>query len=298
MEYRSQEIKAGLMIVGSVFLFVLFLVATSGFDLMKKKKQYITRFSYTSGLEVGSLVRFGGMKVGVIKDMHIYDKDNSQIEFIIEVDETTPVKTNSEATVTSIGLMGEYHINISTGHPDSALLLSGNLLPCREVLSMSQLMEPLADIACQVNETLAGLKKFFDTENQNEFHNILANTNQLLAQNQQTIATMIENLNGVAENLNRMANKFDRLLAANETSISNSVKNLDETLAQTNILMKNIDKMMLDLDQAVLTKGDNFNQIIENLNRTSNNLEEFSRAIKERPWQLVRISAPKDRKFE
>ncbi|MBD3290291.1 MCE family protein [candidate division KSB1 bacterium] len=298
MDYRSQEIKAGIMIVASFLLFLIFLVAISGLDFLQSKKEYIARFHYTSGLEVGSIVRFGGMEVGTIKAMRIFEEDDSKIEFIVEVDESIPVKTNSEAIVTSIGIMGEYHINISTGHPDSALLPPGSILKSKDVPSITQLMEPIGQIADQVNTTLVDLQEFLGSENQQQFQSILANLNTMLEANQESVALMVENLNQAIESMNRMGGKVDQLLAANEASISGSVKNLEATLEQTKVLLKTIDKIMLDLDRMVLTKSDNFNQIMDNLSQTSNHLEEFSRSIKERPWQLIRKSAPKERKID
>lgn len=298
MDYRPQEVKAGLMIVISFLILIIFLLAISGLDLFKSEKYYLARFNYTSGLEVGSLVRFGGMEVGKIKAMNFYDQDDTQIEFMLEIDGSAPVKTNSVATVTSIGIMGEYHINISTGHPDSARLPSGGLLKCKEVPSLMQLMEPIGAIADQVTQTLSQLKQMLGKENQNEVHSILLNLNKLLAENQQTISLIMENLNNVIINLNKLGKNIDTLIASNEESISNSVKNLDETLLQTKQLMKNIDKMMIDLNNVVLTEGNNFNEIMENLRRTTDNLTEFSQTIKEQPWQLIRKSPPKDRKID
>ena len=98
--------------------------------------------------------------------------------------------------------------------------------------------------------------------------------------------------------LKYLRTKIDKLLDTNEVTINNSVKYLEETLVQTKRLMKNIDRMMIDLDNAVLRKGNNFEEIMENLNRTANNLEEFSKTIKEQPWSIIRKSAPKERKFE
>ena len=295
MEYRPQEIKAGLMIVVSFVILVLFLIAISGLDLFKSTTHYLARFSYTSGLEVGSLVRFGGMEVGTIERMHIND---SMIEFVLEIDNNVPIKTNSEATVTSIGIMGEFHINISTGHPDSALLPSGSLLKCEDVPPLMQLMKPIAKAADQINEALVQVKQILRKENQNEIHSILLNLNKLLGENQKTVSVLIKNINEMILDFNRMGTKIDNLLTSNEENISNSVKHLEETLRQTKKLMNNIDKMMVDLDNVVKTKGNNFNEIMENLTRTTDNLEQFSRSIKERPWQLLRKSAPKERKIK
>jgi len=298
MEYRPQEIKAGIMVIICTVIFIVFLFLISGINIHKSTNQYIARFKYINGLEVGSVVRYGGMEVGSVKDLYIYDKNNSLIEFVLEVDKDIPIKTNSQAIVTSIGLMGEYHINISTGHPDSALLVSGGVLKCKEVPSLSQLMEPIGEIADQMKAALSEIENLFGTQNQEEIRSIFLNLNKLLAENHKTISTLMTNMNNAIVDLNQLTDKVDNLLIANESNISNSVKHLEGTLQQTKKLMKSFDRMIVDLDNALLTKGTNFNEIIDNLKRTTNNLEEFSRSIKDRPWQLIRKSAPSERKTE
>ena len=59
MEYRSNEIKAGILVVVAFVVFVAFLVAMAKVDWEKKEKSYTARFSYVGGIERGSLVRFG-----------------------------------------------------------------------------------------------------------------------------------------------------------------------------------------------------------------------------------------------
>ena len=112
MEYRSNEIKAGCMVIGGVILFIVFLIVISGLDLFKSTHIYFARFKYTSGIEEGSLVRYGGMEVGRVKQAQIAPDNNSLIEFELEVDANVPVKKDSKAIITSIGIMGEYYIEI------------------------------------------------------------------------------------------------------------------------------------------------------------------------------------------
>ena len=295
MEYNAQEIKAGLMISISVVLLIFFLVATSGLNVFDSNKTYIARFKDTKGIEIGSTVRFGGMDVGKIKELKIYEKDDSYIEFLLEIDEKIPIKINSETCITSIGLMGENHINISTGTPDASLLPPGSLLKCKEILSIAQMMEPAGNIAEQINTTLKDVRELFSAQNQNEFRTILINLNLLLDKNQKTITTMMENTNSAIIDLGKLTEKIDNILVDNESNISSSMKYLEETLYQTKNLINNVNRMVIDLDNIVLNKGTNLTHIVENLKRTTDNLEEFSRSIKERPWQLIRKSAPNER---
>ena len=298
MNYRPQEIKTGIIITLSALILIVFLIAVSGLKCFNSNKLYSARFNYTNGLEIGSVVRYGGMKAGTVKDMKICEDNNSMIHFVLEVNKNIPVKTNSIATVTSIGIMGEPHINITTGHPDSALLPPGTMIQCKDVPSIMQFMEPFSEIADNINESLDELKKMLGQENQDELHSILSNLNEMLSHNQSDVTNILTNLNKSTIELNKLSSRMDTIIASNQESISQSIENLDKTLTHTRSLVKNLDNMMQNVDELVLTKGYHLSELIENLNKTSNNLEDFSRSIKEQPWQLIRKSAPPERKIK
>ncbi|MBN1155193.1 MCE family protein [candidate division KSB1 bacterium] len=298
MNYKPQEIKTGIIITLSTIILLVFLIAISGLDCFNTDKQYLARFNYTSGLEIGSTVRYGGMKAGSVKDMTICEDDNSKIQFVLTLDENIPVKTNSIATVTSIGIMGESHINISTGHPDSSLLPPGSMLICKEVPSIMQLMEPIGQIAENVNQSSLELKRMLGQDTRLELQSILTNLNTLLSQNQSDVKSILDNLNKATIELSNLSSRMNTLVESNQETISQSLVNLDETLVRTKNLVQNLDSMMQNVDNIVVTKGYHLSEIIENLNQTTNNLEEFSRSIKEQPWQLIRKSAPPERKIK
>ena len=56
----------------AALLFLVALVFVGGMDLLRKKKaEYTTYFKFAGGLEPGSLVRYGGMKVGTVKSAEL-----------------------------------------------------------------------------------------------------------------------------------------------------------------------------------------------------------------------------------
>ena len=58
------------MVVVAVVLFVIALVFVGGVNLFHKPMvTYVTYFKFAGGLEPGSFVRFGGMKVGTVKEV-------------------------------------------------------------------------------------------------------------------------------------------------------------------------------------------------------------------------------------
>ena len=158
MEYRSNEIKAGCFVGISIILLIATLFVVSGLDLFKSTKIYHVRFKYTGGIEVGSIVRYGGMEVGTIKEVRIADDDNSRIDFVIEIAENVPVKEDSKVFITSIGIMGEYYIEISTGSANSKLVPPGSLLNSKDITPLMMLTDTVDELTAQ---SMAGGKDKF-----------------------------------------------------------------------------------------------------------------------------------------
>jgi phospholipid/cholesterol/gamma-HCH transport system substrate-binding protein len=244
------------------------------------------------------LIRYGGMEVGKVKKIGIAPDDNSLIQFEIEVDADVPIKKDSDVIITSIGIMGEEYIEIATGSPNAELLPPGSLLNCKEVTPLMMLTDTFDELGKNLSQTIDNLNQILGNENQSQIHQVLTNLNRLLEDNQQAIAAMMANSNEVISNLSQMSNRLDTILIENQDSISRSIQQLEATLAQSQELVRNMQQTMKNVNQMITTQDGNYNEIMENLNQTSRNLDEFSRTIKERPWSLIRKSAPKEREVK
>lgn len=297
MEYRSNEIRAGCIVVLGIFLFVIFMALISGMDFFKSTKIYLARFKYTSGIEVGSLVRYGGFEVGTIKQVRIAPDNNSLIEFEVEIDSEVPVKKDSEVIITSIGIMGEYYIEISTGSPGMALLPPGSVLNCKDTTPMMMLTDSFGELSKSLSQTIDQLNQLLGSQNRTQVQQILTNLNRLLEDNQNSIAAMMENSSQAIANLSHMSTRLDTLLIKNQDSISRSIQNLEATLSQSQQLIQNMQATMKNVDNMIVTQDGNYEKIMESLSRTSRNLDDFTRSIKERPWSLIRKSAPQEREI-
>lgn len=297
MDYRSNEIKAGCLVIAGIVLLVTFLIVISGLDLLKQKKIYYAHFKYTSGVDVGALVRYGGMQVGRVKKVSIAPNDNTLIQFELEIGADVPVKRNSQAFITSIGIMGEEYIEITTGSQDAPLLPSGSLLNCKEVTPLMMLADSFDQLSEKLSVTIDHLNQILGRENQGQIQQLLVNLNRLLADNQRAIGALMANSSNVVANLSHLSSQLDTLLVENRDSISRSVQQLESTLHQTQQLMQTMQQTLTNADQLLTMQSNNYDQIMDNLQRTSQNLNEFSRAIKERPWSLIRKSAPAEREI-
>src|ERR1039458_3925308 len=109
MARTNEEIKVGAVVVVAALLFLLALVFVGGLDLLRRKKvEYTSHFKFAGGLEPGSLVRYGGLKVGTVESAALDPADSTLIKVVLGLQPGTPVKTNSQARISS--QIGRAHV--------------------------------------------------------------------------------------------------------------------------------------------------------------------------------------------
>ncbi len=297
MEYRTHEVKAGLLVIVAFLVLVVFLVAMSGLKWDKKEKDYIARFSYLGGIERGSLVRFGGFLVGTVTDLYIAPDDATKLEVKLAVDERTPVRLDSEAYITSINFMGDFYIEVTTGSPAAELLPSGSTLRSRDVPPLTQLSGPLMKASDQLQILLVRVNDLLGDENRAHISNMLANTDTLLDQSANNLSGIIANMNKLTGQLQSLSGKLDQMMANNTEGLQNTLKQLNGTLAHADTLLVALSRTSQSVNGIVAHNQTSFYEAMQNLQDATQNFEQFSRSIKERPWNLVRKSNPSERKL-
>jgi phospholipid/cholesterol/gamma-HCH transport system substrate-binding protein len=297
MEYRSHEVKAGLLVVLAFLVLVAFLVAMTGVKWKQREKIYTAHFSYLGGIEAGSLVRFGGFLVGTVTDIYIAPDDKTKLEVKLAVDERTPVRIDSEAFITTINLMGDFYIEVTTGSPTAELLPSGNRLRSRDVLPLSQMSEPLVKVSDQIETLLIRVNDLLRDENRARLSNVLANADTLLDRNVNDISGIIANFHTLTTQFQTLSSRLDEMMANNAQVLQATLVQLNRTLARTDTLLLALNHTTQSVNGMMTHNQASLYEVMQNLEDASQHFEQFSRIIKERPWNLVRKSTPPERKL-
>src|SRR3989442_8903148 len=118
MPRSREEVKVGWVVILAGILLLASLVFVGGVNLLRKKKvTYTTYFKFAGGIEPGSLVRFGGLKVGSVQAEEIDPGDSTRIRVRLFVAAKTPIRTNSKARISTLGFLGENYVEVSAGNP-------------------------------------------------------------------------------------------------------------------------------------------------------------------------------------
>ncbi len=288
MDYRTSELKAGVFIALSVIVFVVFLVIIIGFSSIEEKDMYRTRFQYVGGIEEGTLVRYAGLLVGRVTGLEIPADGDPRIEVVLQVEKNTPIRQDSRAFVTSIGLMGSYYIEISSGTPDAAPLPPGSLITSHDVPGFGQLSGSFDSAAEELSKSLDSINQLLNKENRENISTLLKSMKDIMESTAQNMDFIYANLNHLAVKMDTSVTTLNRFIAQNDTTLSNSLKNLDAILAQTKTSVSTMNGVLEGVDRTLLSNGTAYNEVVSNLLQTTRDMEEFMHLLKERPWILVR----------
>lgn len=132
METRAHHVLIGgfvLLVVLGLFTFVIWLARI---DLDRDVARYLIFFEgAVSGLSTSSNVMYNGIPVGSVQEIDLDPQDPSRVRVVIEINATTPVRTDSVATLELQGITGVSLVQISGGSAGSPALvaLPGQDLP-------------------------------------------------------------------------------------------------------------------------------------------------------------------------
>jgi phospholipid/cholesterol/gamma-HCH transport system substrate-binding protein len=321
MARTNEEIKVGVVVVVGALLFLVALVFVGGVNLLRKKKaEYTTYFKFAGGLEPGSLVRFGGLKVGTIESASLDPEDSTRIRVRLEVEPNTPIRTNSKARISSLGFLGENYLEVSAGTRDAELLPPGSEIPALEIvqladvfnnvnnitLNATKLVNDLDDrvlaLSDNANLLIKNLNDVASPENKEHFSSVLANADGMLKESRPHMEKTLANLETASgkvspaiDNLNVTIGKANKLTDHLDGVVMENRKEIHDTLLRLQTSLADAERMINNLDDTLGANRGNLDETLENLRVTSANLKQFTDTLKQHPYSLIRIKTEKDR---
>ena len=282
---------------------------------------YKTYLRYAGGVAPGSVVLFGGIEVGRVTVVRPWNQDPTKIEILFEVKNGTPLNEKSVAKLGTVSLMSSPGLSITTGTQDAARLPAGQVVSSEETVSIDDMARKLAGIAdtaegliAQVQSELKGISERADTlltnlndvtgpANRKQIAQILQQVNSLVATQSPKIDRITDQVVLVTQNADSVIKKIGPLVDHTDATVANVNSTIDQLrepirqdLAQLQSTMEQAKNLIASLETVVRSNDDNIHETIENLRVATENLDQLTDHVKQRPWSLVRIRQPKDRK--
>jgi len=186
METRASHIAVG------VFVLVL-LIGMLGFVAWLARYSGQQAYAYydilydgdVTGLNVDGPVRYRGITVGHVSKMQI-DPDNiDRLRITIEVEEGTPLREDSYASIEPQGITGVLYVLLSGGSQDATPLPETTEKPFPVIRSqpgkLAQIFESVPETLTRATELLEQVTLLFNDENRAAISNTLQNLDSITA---------------------------------------------------------------------------------------------------------------------
>lgn len=303
---KNVEAKVGFLVVASAVILCITVYYVSNAQWGEQQLPYKTYLRYAGGLEAGTQVLFGGMSVGKVTALRPDPADPTRIEISLVVRRGTPVNSKSVAKLESTSLMSSPAISITTGSNEAPRLPAGAAIPSQEPITMDEMERKVAALADSAQVTLASVRIDVDkltgnaqnlltnlnslTGNANQKHvaAILSNADTMVAQVSAKIGPTVDNLNTTLANANATISNANGTISDLREPMHADLIELHRTLEETHDLVGNFHSLLRANEQ-------NISDTLENIRMATDNLNDLSQSVKERPWSLVRIRQPKGR---
>jgi phospholipid/cholesterol/gamma-HCH transport system substrate-binding protein len=276
--------KVNYTVVGLVVLLGLALMVGFAYWLLQpstelRTKKYYIRFDESVlGLNVDSAVKYRGIKVGKVLSLRINPKNSEQVEVLVNVLETTPIKEDTVAKLTAQGITGLSYINLSLGNNDAPPLKvkKGEKYPIIKTIPsfFENIEQSLGTVSTNLSKTLVRTSELLDEENQQEITRVLKKTASFM-------------------------DKMDKILDDKTIKhIQSSAKNVDKTTKSLDSVMAKIDNMLPKIEHFVdhsvsweSKTSESFASITKSYLGIKASMDEFKSAIANGEFNIKEITS-------
>ncbi|HEV2715593.1 MAG TPA: MlaD family protein [Terriglobales bacterium] len=302
----TTEAKVGAFVLGCFSILAFTVIYLINAQMSGGTVPYKAYLRYAGGLEPGASVLFGGIKVGKVNAVRPATTDPTKIEILLDVKEGTPLNEKSVAKLGLVSVMSDAALSITTGSNDAKRLPPGSSIPSQEAASLDEIASKMATVADNADGLI--------TQARGELEGISSDARQLVANlNTVTGPPTQQRVQAVLDHVNRLlateGPKIDRIsdqLIALSEHADDTIQNVNgtvtdarqpmrEDLAELQKTLQQAKAVLTDMQGMVRANDYKIDDTVENLRVATDNLDQLTDSLKQRPWSLIRIKQPKDR---
>ncbi|MBC6440037.1 MAG: MCE family protein [Rhodospirillales bacterium] len=258
------ETRASYTLVGTFVLILM--LGGAGFIMWLAKFSSDVRFDTyqmfvsgsVTGLSSDATVRYRGIPVGHVTDIRIAPNDIDKIRITIEVEATTPVRTDTTASVEMQGITGVAYVQLSGGSNDAPSLgpEPGQSVPTirTEASGLSALFESAPDMINATIRLMDRGSELLSDQNRAYVTDILSDVSQItgqVARNREAISSLMLDAQATLESVRGTSENIEKVSAVLSADIDTLMKDASETLASLRTTLGHADNVLVNAEPEI-----------------------------------------------
>ena len=302
----TTEARVGAFVLGCFAILSFTIIYLVNAQFSGGSVPYRTYLRYAGGLEPGALVLFGGINVGKVTAVRPGTADPTRIEILLSVKQNTPVNEKSIAKLGIISVMSGAALSITTGSNDAKRLPPGSSIQSQEAASLDEIAGKMAGVADNADALITQARGELEGIT-GDARSLLTNLNNVTGKpNQQRIQAVLDHVNTMLATEGPKIDRISDQVIALSQHADDTIQNVNGTVTDVRgPIRKDLDDLQNTLLQAkalladmqVMVRANDYkiDDTMENLRTATDNLDQLTDSLKQRPWSLIRIKQPKDR---
>lgn len=190
MSRRKNDFAVGLLVLVAAALLLTLTFKVTKFSFTKTGYELKLAFVNSSGIEKNSPVRLSGVDAGKVEDIQlVYGPAGTHVLLTLWLDEHALARQDSQAFVTTLGIMGEKYVELTAGSADSPFLKPGSTIVGREPFDTAKFIEKGEQIAENLDLAITDVRK------------LTTGVNEVIVVHRQDLDAMLKNLVETSENM-------------------------------------------------------------------------------------------------
>ena len=298
----TTEAKVGAFVLASLLILTATVVYLANAQFRGGKVPYRTYLHYAGGLQAGAPVLFGGIRAGNVTAVHPWPSDPTRIEILVELKEGTPVNQKSVAKLGSVSVMSEPALMVSTGTNDASRIAPGQPIPSQEVVTLDEIAAKMAVVAGNANNLIVQVQRELGGIS-GDARTLLTNLNSLTTHERPKMEHLTDQLLALSQHADAVIAKVGPVVDHADTAVENVNRVVEDArepirmdLAEVQATLQQAKNVLADMQGIVRANDFKIDDTVENLRVATDNLDQLTDQLKQRPWSLIRIKQPKERK--
>jgi phospholipid/cholesterol/gamma-HCH transport system substrate-binding protein len=148
MSRNPFETVLGAVVLVVAVMFLIFAYSTANVRSMAGGYQVSADFLKVGGLTRGSDVRMSGITIGTVSAQDL-DPKTFTAHVVLTIQDAVRLPTDTEASITSDGLMGGKYVNLVPGHAADRIPPGGKIIHAQDYQSLEDLVGQIIFLATQ-----------------------------------------------------------------------------------------------------------------------------------------------------
>ena len=302
----TTEAKVGAFVLGCFSILAFTVIYLMHAQFSGDTVPYRTYLRYAGGLEPGASVLFGGINAGKVTAVRPWATDPTKIEILLAVKQGTPLNEKSVAKLGLVSIMNSAALSITTGSNDAPRLTPGSAIPSQETASLDEIAGKMVAVADNADALITQVKGELEGIT-GDARNLLANLNTVTGPpTQQKVQAVLDHVNGMLATEGPKIDRISDQLITLSQHADETVQNVNGTvtdvrepvrkdLAELQNTLQQAKQLLSDMQVVVRANDNKIDDTVENPRVATDNLDQLTDSLKQRPWSLVRIKQPKER---